>query len=251
MISSVSIIVGVYNGRQYLAELLDSIAAQTIDSWICICVNDGSTDASLDILESYANKDPRFKILTQKNGGVGAARNAGLEASDSKYIMFADQDDKLLPNAVAAALAAIESSGADIVRFQSNKHMHKSNAVWERIYRHDAIKGVRFPCITGGEDNAFLWELECLGLKTLEIPDELYWNRTNDNSFSRVVSPKYIENVFAGYRRMKEIGRRHHVSSLRIFAKLFPQVFWFSMSIVIRRHALANLKTLVKELVKW
>ena len=246
----VSIIVGVYNGEKYLAELLDSILTQTSSAWNCICVNDGSNDSSASILEAYARRDARVKIISRPNGGVGAARNTGLDAADSKYVMFADQDDKLLPCAVATALAAIEGAGSDIVRFQSNKHMVKSNAVWERIYRRDAIKGVKFPAITGGEDNAFLWELDLLGLKASEITDELYWNRTNVSSFSQVVSPKYIENVFTGYRCMREIGRRHHLSSLMIFRKLFPHVFWFSLSIVVKRHSIANLRTLLRELIK-
>jgi len=250
MNASVSIIVGVYNGEKYLAELLDSILSQTSYAWICICVNDGSTDSSLSILECYAKKDSRFKIVSRQNGGVGAARNTGIDAFDSKYIMFADQDDKLLPSAVATALSAIEDSGTDIVRFQSNKHMRKSNAVWERIYRRDAIRDVRFPHITGGEDNAFLWELDLLGLKTTEIPDELYWNRTNNGSFSHAVSPKYIGNVFAGYRSMIAAGRRNHLSTWRLFAKLFSPVFWFSLSIVVKRHSLANLRTLLPELTR-
>ena len=246
----VSIVIGVYNGERFIAELLDSILAQTVSEWSCICVNDGSSDASQEILESYAKKDSRFRIITQKNGGVGAARNAGLEASNARYIMFADQDDRLRPFAVASALSAIEGSDFDVVRFQSNKRIRRSNAVWERIYRLDAIRDVRFPPITGGEDNAFLWELECRGLKVREISDELYWNRDNDRSFSRVVSPKYIENVFAGYRCMRDVGRRYCISSMRLFTMLFPHVFWFSVSIVVKHHSAENLKTLAKELFK-
>lgn len=247
MDATVSIVVGVYNGEGFLAELLDSVAAQTSSDWVCICVNDGSTDLSADILESYAKRDSRFRIVSRTNGGVGAARNAGMDASDSKYVMFADQDDKLLPGAVATALAAIEGAGLDIVRFQSNKHMRKSNAVWERIYRRDAIKDVRFPHITGGEDNAFLWELDLLGLKTAEIPDELYWNRTNTGSFSHVISTKYIENVFAGYRSMIAAGRRNHLSTWRLFAKLSSPVFWFSLSVLAKHFSATNAKCVMHE----
>lgn len=246
----VSIIVGVYNGEHYLTELLDSILAQTSSAWNCICVNDGSTDSSASILETYARRDARVRIISRQNGGVGAARNTGLDAAESKYVMFADQDDKLLPCAVATALAAIQGSGSDIVRFQSNKHMVKSNAVWERIYRRDAIRAVRFPQITGGEDNAFLWELDLMGLKTVEIPDELYWNRTNEGSFSRVVSPKYIENVFAGYYAMRDCGLKHGLSKVSLFLRLFPQVFWFSASILVRHFSLINFKTLVSALFR-
>lgn len=243
----VAIIVGVYNGERYLTELLDSILAQTCADWECICVNDGSSDSSGTILESYANRDSRIRVIAQKNSGVGAARNTGLGASNSKYVMFADQDDKLLPDAVATALTAIESYGTDIVRFQSNRHARRSPFVWERIFRQEAIKGVWFPTITGGEDTAFLWELNLMGLKAEEIPNELYYNRPHFNSFSRAVSTKYIQNVFAGFRHMKESGLRHHMNWSQLLCRLFPHVFWFSVSILVRNFSCENVKAIIRE----
>ena len=246
----VSIIVGVYNGEKYLAKLLDSILVQTSQDWICVCVNDGSTDSSKHILDSYASRDGRFRVISRNNGGVGAARNTALDSVETPYVMFADQDDLLKPNAVETALAAIESSGADVVRFQSNRHNRVSPFVWERIFKMDAIKDVRFVPITGGEDTAFMWELDLMGLKTVEIPDELYWNRTNEGSFSRVVSPKYIENVFAGYYAMRDCGLKHGLSKIKIFFRLIPQVFWFSASILVRHFSLINVKTLLSALFR-
>lgn len=245
----VSILVGVYNGEIYLAELLDSILAQTVQCWVCICVDDGSTDSSARILEEYAAKDPRFKIIAQANAGVGAARNAALAVARTPYIMFADQDDILKPGAVEKALSAIEDSGADIVRFQSNRHCRKSPFVWERIFRKEAIGNVRFPTITGGEDTAFMWELGLLGLKSEEIQDELYWNRPNDGSFSRAVSPRYIENVFIGFRAMRDSARRHGMSRFVACAKLLPHIFWFALSIVAKHHSFPNLRALMRELL--
>lgn len=154
MAAKVSIAVGVYNGENYLAELLDSILAQTCADWECILVNDGSTDGSEAILCGFAAKDTRFSVLSQPNAGVGAARNAAMKAGSSPYLMFADQDDRLAPNAVERVLAAIESTGADIVRFHSNRTFRQSIFVWEHIFRRAAIAGVVFPPITGGEDTA-------------------------------------------------------------------------------------------------
>lgn len=248
MYPSVSIVVGVYNGEQYIAELLDSVLAQNERRWVCICVNDGSTDSSLDIIEGYAAKDDRFRIITQKNGGVGAARNAALAKVETPYVMFADQDDLLKPNAVGRALAAIESSGADVVRFQSNRHDRVSPFVWERIFKMDAIRDVRFAPITGGEDTAFMWELGFMDLKMLEIPDELYWNRPSGGSFSRAVSPRYIENVFQGFRAMLESTRRHGMSRFVACSRLFPHVFWFSLSVLGRHFSVRNLSAVVRGL---
>jgi glycosyltransferase involved in cell wall biosynthesis len=245
MSASVTIIVGVYNGEKYLSELLDSILSQSCPDWNCICVDDGSTDFSSEVLKSYSCRDERFKIIKRFNGGVGAARNTALDVVDTPYVMFADQDDKLLPNAVERALAEIDSTNIDIVKFQSNRQVKKSVFVWEHIYRFSAIRDVRFPPITGGEDTAFFWELKFLKLNYAEIKDELYYNRPNDGSFSRAVSPKYIENVFKGFRCMKAVGRRNHVSSLWLFIKLFPHVFWFSVSVVCKHFTLKNFKSIV------
>ncbi|MDD3149461.1 MAG: glycosyltransferase, partial [Candidatus Gastranaerophilales bacterium] len=82
----VSIIVPVYNMEAYLNRCLDSVINQTLKNIEIICVNDGSTDNSLKILEKYAAKDERIKILTTKNGGLSAARNQGMKIARGKYI---------------------------------------------------------------------------------------------------------------------------------------------------------------------
>ena len=250
MKAEVTIIVGVYNGEKHLSELLDSILSQSYFNWNCICVDDGSTDSSLEILKSYSSRDKRFKIVSRPNGGVGAARNTALDKVDTPYVMFADQDDIMSSHSVERALSEIKSSNVDIVRFQSNRHVKKSIFVWEHIFRFSAIRDVRFLPITGGEDTAFFWELKFLKLKWLEIKDELYYNRPNEGSFSRSVSPRYIENVFEGFRYMKALGRRNHMSSAQLFAQMFSHIFWFSLSVVVKNYSFVNLKTLVRELLK-
>lgn len=243
-----SICVGVYNGERYLAELLDSILAQTFTDWVCVLVDDGSTDSSSEILRRYAARDPRFKILVQANAGVGAARNAALAATETPFVMFADQDDRLAPNAMARAIEAIEATGADVLRFQSNRHAKNSIFVWEHVFRSAAIRGVRFLPITGGEDTAFFWELGFLDLKRTEIGDELYWQRPHDGSFSRAVSPRYVDNVFAAFREMRAVGRRHGLSRLALSRRLFPHVFWFVASVLCKHLSSENVRALAKNL---
>lgn len=241
MAAKVSIAVGVYNGENYLAELLDSILAQTCADWECILVNDGSTDGSEAILRGFAAKDTRFSVLSQPNAGVGAARNAAMKAGSSPYLMFADQDDRLAPNAVERALAAIESTGADIVRFHSNRTFRQSIFVWEHIFRRAAIAGVVFPPITGGEDTAFFWELGFRTLVRVEIPDVLYWQRPHGGSFSRAVSPRYIANVFEGFRVMSRTARRYGLPGWRTRLRLIPHVVPFTLSVIVRHFSWANL----------
>lgn len=89
----ISVIVPIYNTSSYLKECLDSILIQTYNNFELICVDDGSTDNSLKILEEYALKDDRIKIITQENSGAAIARNKGLELAKGNYICFVDSDD--------------------------------------------------------------------------------------------------------------------------------------------------------------
>ena len=88
-----SIIIPVYNVAPYLRECLDSVLAQTFDDWEAICVDDGSTDGSGALLDEYAAKDKRFRVIHQKNAGVSVARNRGLEVANGEWIGFLDADD--------------------------------------------------------------------------------------------------------------------------------------------------------------
>lgn len=89
----VSIIVPVYNTEEYLQKCLDSLTNQTLKNIEIICVNDGSTDNSLKILQDNAIKDDRIKIINQGNKKQGAARNAGMQVATGEYIGFVDSDD--------------------------------------------------------------------------------------------------------------------------------------------------------------
>ena len=89
----ISVIIPVYNMEKYLRECLDSVINQTLKDIEIICVDDGSTDNSLEILKEYAKKDKRLKVFTQKNKGAGAARNLGLTHATGEYLAFLDGDD--------------------------------------------------------------------------------------------------------------------------------------------------------------
>lgn len=95
-----SFIVPVYNTEKYLAECLDSLLEQDIpyEEYEIICVNDGSTDGSLDILRRYAEAHSNVIVVDKENGGVASARNAGLDAACGDYIWFFDSDDIIHPN---------------------------------------------------------------------------------------------------------------------------------------------------------
>lgn len=98
MIKKISIIVPVYNVREYLPQCINSILAQTFTNFELILVDDGSTDGSGRICDSFTNKDCRIKVIHKANAGVSAARNTGIQAASGKYIIFVDSDDYVEPD---------------------------------------------------------------------------------------------------------------------------------------------------------
>ena len=112
----VSIIVPVYNTERYLAECLDSILAQTLSEIEVICVDDGSTDSSPQILDEYAKKDERVHVIHKKNQGYGHSINVGMDSSTGKYIGIVESDDSVLKNMYECLYASAEDNALDLVK---------------------------------------------------------------------------------------------------------------------------------------
>lgn len=110
----VSVVIPVYNIEAHLRQCLDSVAAQTLDDIEVLCVDDGSTDQSPAILAEYAAKDPRFRVITQENGGPGVARNTGMTQATGEYLIFLDSDDWFEPDFLMTMLTRAETAGADV-----------------------------------------------------------------------------------------------------------------------------------------
>ena len=111
----VSVITPVYNVETYLRQCLDSVLNQTLRDIEIICVDDGSTDGSAAILEEYAAKDSRIKVVKQENAGAGAARNAGLSVAKGEWLSILDADDEFSPNMLSEMVEAGERNSADVV----------------------------------------------------------------------------------------------------------------------------------------
>ena len=117
----ISFIVPVYNVEKYLRECVDSIFNQLTDACEIILVDDGSPDSSGAICDGYADKDSRVKVVHQKNGGLAAARNTGLDCAQGEYIAFVDSDDYLDGRCIANILNWISLGGADICFMRAMK----------------------------------------------------------------------------------------------------------------------------------
>ena len=161
----ISVIIPVYNVQKYLKDCLDSVVSQSIDgTYEVIIVNDGSTDNSGAIVHSYAQVS-NIQVVDQSNGGLSAARNAGLRLSRGKYIMFVDSDDALAPGYLRAMKDRLDRTPADYVtstfRYMSDDGMLGEQekdraswmAPWGRLYRRRVWM-------------VFVFRLE-LGMKTL------------------------------------------------------------------------------------
>lgn len=135
----VSIIIPAYNSQDYLAECIESAQKQTLKNIEIICVNDGSFDNSLKIMEDFAAKDKRITVVSKKNGGLSSARNAGIKCVHGKYILFLDSDD-MIKNDTAEKLSKYsEKNNLDILFFDADsffesKEMEAKNAVFNDYY---------------------------------------------------------------------------------------------------------------------
>lgn len=111
----VSVIIPCYNAEKYLRERLDSVVSQTLKEIEIICVDDGSTDSTLRILEEYAAKDSRIRVLRQKNRFAGVARNNGMKIARGKYLCFLDADDMIAPEMLEKMYARARSADAEVI----------------------------------------------------------------------------------------------------------------------------------------
>ena len=134
----ISIIVPVYNVAAYLPQCLDSILGQTYRELEIICVNDGSKDRSLELLERYAHKDNRVKVLDKANEGVSRARNDALVVAQGEYVMFVDADDWIDSETCQLAIDAINTHQADVVLW-SYVSENKGSQSFKKLFDGDAV----------------------------------------------------------------------------------------------------------------
>ena len=118
----ISVVIPVYNVETYLTECLESLEKQYFRQFEVICIDDGSTDASLEILERFAGRDKRFRLYSQQNAGAGAVRNRGLAMARGEYVIFLDADDYFAPEMLSLAWQRIRETESDICVMGSYQH---------------------------------------------------------------------------------------------------------------------------------
>ena len=127
--SKISVILPAYNVEAYVARCLRSLQAQTFPDWEAVCVDDGSTDQTPQILDGFAAGDARIRVIHQANSGASAARNRALTEIRGEYCLLADSDDFLHPQLMEICLHFAEQDGSDLAAF-----------TYDRTYRRKLLR---------------------------------------------------------------------------------------------------------------
>ncbi|MDR0515364.1 MAG: glycosyltransferase [Coriobacteriaceae bacterium] len=217
----ISLVVPVYNVEAYLAQCLESIAAQTMPGWEAVCVNDGSTDGSRAIVARYALKDARFRIIDKKNGGLSSARNCGIGSAQAPLVWFVDSDDFIEPHACERIVQAFERTGADVVTFGAQCFPASEATPWlcERLSPRDKVYEAFKPDLLFKEmSHPYAWRTACrrgfLVEKGILFDEALRFGE--DQLFHFAVYPRasktaLLSDKLYGYRLAREGSLMHRM----------------------------------------
>lgn len=257
--TKVSVIIPIYNVQDYLEECMESVIKQTLESMEIICVNDGSTDQSLDIIKSFQARDKRIVLLNQKNSGYGYAMNRGIRTATGEYIGIVEPDDyialdmyqKLYEEAERNKLDFVK---ADFCRFTTGKdgqrefyYNHLSSKpqdynkvfnpgqnpetlryimnTWSGIYRRDFLEKhqIRHNETPGAafQDNGFWFQTFVYGERAM-IVDKAYYRNRRDNPDSSVNSREKVYCINIEYDYIRSIL----IKKPEIWGR-FKYMYWF------------------------
>lgn len=188
----ISVIVPVYEAEKYLKECIESILNQTFSDLELILVDDGSTDQSGEICDTYKKQDARVRVLHKKNGGVSSARNVGIDVSKGMYLSFVDSDDCLVPDALNTLYNDIITHEADI----SCGLMCSDSEVGRKSLQNGIFE---------------IWKKKDALMKSLE-----------DNHFTYSSCAKLYRKKFLGDIRFEE-GRKIHEDSYFVFCCFYKE----------------------------
>lgn len=136
MTPKISVLVPIYNVERYLVQCLDSLAVQTMQDAEFICINDGSTDGSRDIIQRYLDSDSRFRLIDKENSGYGASMNRGLDEARGEYIAILESDDFMIPEGLNKLYSAVTKHNADVAKANFWLHWSADSSVNSRPKDH-------------------------------------------------------------------------------------------------------------------
>lgn len=227
----VSVIVPVYNAGPYLKQCIDSILNQTYHNIELILVNDGSTDGSATICESYRQVDQRVRLINKKlgGGGVGAARNSALPLITGEFVLFVDNDDWLEPNHIEVLYKALKETDSDISIVNFTQFMEERSSYafhvtekdyfqevftpqewfsreyngrfafsqcftvpWCKLYKASIFENISYPEDEKVEDDYTTWKLYLMADRIVFTNLALYYHRKRETSVTKTVDSTYV-----------------------------------------------------------
>ena len=239
---AISVLVPCYNVERYVEECLASIERQMFEDFEAILINDGSTDGTLGILQAFARRDARFRIIDKANSGYGASMNKGLDAARGEYIAILESDDFMEPDTLGRLHAAARDAEADAVK--ANFFFHWSDpeprdeknpligddapavtnphdfhplfwympSIWSAIYRRDFLEenGIRFLETPGAsyQDLAFTFKVWACARRVALVKDAFVHYR-QDNEASSIHSPGKVFCVCDEFAEMERFLAEH------------------------------------------
>ncbi|RAU18775.1 hypothetical protein DN062_04635 [Nitrincola tibetensis] len=271
--TAISVIIPVFNAAQYIEETLFSLMEQTWQDFEIICVDDGSTDASLAQLEAVKTKEPRLRILTQANAGPAIARQAGLGIAQGEYVYFMDSDDflhsdtlnRLYGLAVAhqadwichrlsyvakdhpiqSIYADVKASPAKVIEGTKGILSKKISIVsCGKLYRRSVFDDFQFPELSFAEDYYCTSLLALKAEKIIYIRDKLYFYRQHDASLTGSLTQAKVASIFEASNLLfttLEKTQARKSATLRLKNYTARYQFYPALSVLLRRQNLDDL----------
>lgn len=232
----VTIIIPVYQVKNYLERCVSSVLSQTFTDYEIVLVDDGSTDGSGEICDRYAAKYNNIKVIHKENSGLSSARNAGLQLADSKYIMFVDSDDMIHSKTLETQISLLEDNSADCVicPLQRFSHLNEIDAFSEinksdfsvvtgiqaekgffnnpnagmyvsscgKVFKRELLEGIRFPEGRLFEDEFITYKVYFKSDKVVILNQPLYYYFVNANGITQNLTlNKRFDSYDAQYER--------------------------------------------------
>ncbi|MBO6290243.1 MAG: glycosyltransferase [Alphaproteobacteria bacterium] len=266
MSPKISIIVPVYNVEAFLPQCLNSILAQTFTDFELICVDDGSPDNSGKILDDYAAKDARIKVIHQQNAGLVGARNSGVDMAGGKYICFVDSDDHIAPQLLEICYTLAEKENADWVCFQmqtvradeeikpikyntseldyivtnnpliyctAKQKYELGFSVWSKLYLRSFYLQHRFDLKIRFEDYPQTLDFCASHPKTVCLKEPLYFYTDNCESISRSnFTVQKIKDYHTGLNYVYEIYKSRPQELKIVIKNVFGRVLKRQLSVI-------------------
>lgn len=274
----VSVIVPIYNVEKYLDRCISSIVNQSYKELEIILVDDGSTDGSTEIIDSYAKQDDRIVVIHKVHTGVSDARNAGIDRAGGECICFVDSDDSVHKEYVAVLAALMEEYQCDIVQCAFNRDSKEQEllrkqttgieaysnlemlnniysamsveivVVWNKLYKRELFSNVRFPQGMIHEDEAVIYQLLYKAKRIVRTDEILYFYYPNSNGIMKSgYTLKHLDILKALEMRMSfyaqhDLNSLYQKDSYKYLCKILIQYYQVSRFIDDNKEVLKELK---------